>query len=204
MKRVGIFAFIIWLLSSTSCQTFANEPTYDGRWWLSIEKEQQEGFADGYIACYLYDVKGNIKFEYTGQMYAPKVTEYLKSHPTEQTKSVEALLWTVTIPPNAPPARRNIKGNGEVTPGKYGIFDGEFWREISNHERLGFVQGFLYCFSTYKGIQKGKFSKPASEYVKAISSWYEVLDNDGSAINDKKVPEKIPNVLFKFADTGAE
>jgi hypothetical protein len=195
-----MFACVIaaWISSTLVVQGVASAPSYDGKWWLSVDKRQREGFVDGYLACYMFDVKGEIKFEYTGQMYAPRVTDYLRAHPDEQERPAEQLLWAVTKSPYAPPARRNLGGQGETYPGKYGFYDGEFWREMRDSEHLGFIQGFLYCYSKYGDASKGAFSKPAPEYVEAISKWYEIDDEGG--INPKKMSAKIPTILFKFRD----
>jgi len=171
--------------------------TYDGKWWLSANKGQREGFVDGYISCYVADVKGATKFEYTGQMYAPRLTNYLNTHSDEVEKSVEVLLWKMTTPLFAPPKRKHV-GNGNPTSGKYGI-DGEFWRE-SPEERLGIIQGFLFCYFKYENTAKGTFSKPASWYVEAISKWFGI-DDSKESIDMRKINVQIPDVLFKFHDT---
>jgi hypothetical protein len=195
-KRLFLLVALLLICRSTTTLGTSN-PVYDGKWWLSVDPKQRQGFADGYISCFGFDVRNKIKFEYTGQMYAPRVTGYLLSHPSEQGRTVEELLWTVT--PYAPPARRNAgSSSGAPTQSKYGIYDGEFWREISGLSRIGFVQGFLSCYSKYGRAANGTFTKPVAEYVDAISRWYEVDDEGG--INLKKLSAKIPEVLFKFRD----
>lgn len=105
----------------------------------------------------------------------------------------------MTMPPFATTAReRAVTADGTPT-SKYGLYDGEFWRQ-SPLERLGIIQGFLYCYSKYGGGTKGTFSKPASQYVEAISKWYGIEESDESAINLKRMNVKIPCVLFKFRD----
>jgi len=177
----------------------ANQINYNGKWWLSVDKWQREGFVDGYISCYVADVKGTTRFEYNGHMYAPRLTNYLNSHANEVDKPVEELLWAMTKPPYAPPKRKYV-GNGNPSSGKYGI-DGEFWRELPE-ERLGIIQGFLFCYSKYENTAKGMFSKPASWYVEAISKWFGI-DDSNESIDMRKINVQIPDVLFKFHDTEA-
>jgi hypothetical protein len=48
------FATIAILLIGGSVRALsASTPTYDGKWWLSVDKWQREGFVDGYLACYI-------------------------------------------------------------------------------------------------------------------------------------------------------
>jgi hypothetical protein len=201
MMKAPFASIAILLICGSVCALSASTPTYDGKWWLSVDKWQREGFVDGYLACYIFDAKGEIKFEFSGQLYAPRVTDYLATHPNEQEKPAEELLWAITKPPYAPPARKHLGGQGETDPGKYGLYDGEFWREMGDSKHLGFIQGFLYCYSKYGNASKGTFSKPASWYVEAISKWYEI-DGEGG-INLKKMSAKIPTILFKFRDEAA-
>ncbi len=200
MVRINIALLICGLVIlgnayHSSADTFA----YDGKWWLSVDKARREGFVDGYIACYMGDVKGKIKFDHTGQSYAPRVTDYLDNHSQEQDRSVEELLWKMTTPPFAPPARR-YKGTAAGGPtGKYGI-DAQFWREIRPSKRLGVVEGFLYCYSKYETGSRGTFSKAPPWYAEAISNWYGV-DDKTDTINKERVNVEIPVVLFKFRDS---
>jgi hypothetical protein len=201
MNKMFVWIIVAWISTSLGLQGVTSVPSYDGKWWLSVDIWQREGFVDGYIACYTFDAKGEIKFEYTGQMYAPRVTDYLRAHPDEYERPAEQLLWNVTKPSYAPPSGRHLGGRGETSQGKYGLYDGEFWREMGDSKHLGFIQGFLYCYSKYGDASRGTFSKPAPEYVEAISKWYEI-DGEGG-INPKKMPAKIPTILFKFRDTDA-
>lgn len=196
----GIFAALLCLLSLgvANIESRTNDG-YDGKWWLSIGKKQREGFIDGYIACYSYDVRGLIRFAYeSGQTYAPRLTDYLSNHPEEEGKPVEQTLWKIAKPPYAPPPpKHHGVGSGPNT-GKYGGYDGEFWREVDNSKRLGFVQGFLYCYEkNVRGIEND-FPSEGSVYVKAISNWYGIDENDEGAIDAKRAGAKIPDVLLKF------
>ncbi len=199
MKNKHFLWIVIAFICSATWAHGTDSGVYDGKWWLSVDKNHRAGFVDGYIACYAGDVKGKIKFVYTGDTYAPRLTDYLNRHPEEAERSVEELLWKMTMPPLATTARERALAEDGTPASKYGLYDGEFWRE-SPPERLGIIQGFLYCYSKYGGETKGKFSKPASAYVRAISEWYGIEENDESAINLKKMNVKIPCVLFKFRD----
>jgi YD repeat-containing protein len=171
-------------------------PIEDGRSWISATKEQRLGFFEGYAACYLNDAGGKIRFNESGYAYEPRLTDYLKKNPAEATKSIEELLWKMASPPYAQKIKRL---RGEVHKGKYGYLDGDHWRQAPS-ERLGLIEGFLYCYSRHAQSPIGTFSKPASYYVSAVSDWYGVEEDDPGEIAPSRMNAKIPDVLFKLRD----
>lgn len=172
---------------------------YDGKWWLSISKEERLGFFEGYATCYINDTDGKVRFTESRYAYEPRLTNYLKANPAEESTSVEQLLPKMATPPYAREVKR-MAGEAETYAGKYGYLDGEFWRQSQAADRAGLVEGFLYCYSRHAKAPVGSFSDSASSYVKAISDWYGVRSDDPSEINPVRAGAAIPEVLFKFRD----
>lgn len=196
---VSISAVLICGVISQGAQSALN---YDGKWWLSVSKEQRQGFVQGYAICYTDDTEGSVKFTESRYAYEPRLTDYLKQNITDKDKPIEDLLLKMALPPYS---RKGTPapGQGEIAKGKYGYLDGDYWRQNVDSHRLGFIQGFLYCYSRHAQAKKGSFSKPASSYVEAISNWYGVKADDPSEINLQRMNAKIPDVLFRFRDGSA-
>jgi hypothetical protein len=176
-----------------------NAPSYNGKWWLSVTKQQRLGFVEGYAVCYSYDTDGTVKFTESRYAYEPRLTEYLSKNRNEDDEPIEDLLLKIAVPPYA----RTVApapGQPEIAKGKYGYLDGDYWRQNVDTHRLGLVQGFLYCYSRHARVKRGTFSKPASAYLEAISKWYGVKADDPSEINLQRMNAKIPDVLFRFRD----
>jgi hypothetical protein len=197
-----------WLLSICSClmlgfsvQASEDSSAYDRKWWFSVSKNQRLEFLEGYMACYISDTDGKIKFTESSYAYEPRVTNYLQSDSDEQTKSIEEIFWKMAQPPYARP-RRRLAGPAEEWKGKYGYLDGDYWRQQREPDRIGFIQGFLYCYSKHAKLKRGSFSRPASWYVEAISKWYGVKSDDPAEIDLARINTKIPEVLFRFRDAG--
>lgn len=66
-------------------------------------------------------------------------------------------------------------------------------------EQVGFVEGYLACHAKLDHNKGGTFSKPAAEYVNLITEWYG-FNRDTDAVNAKRQPTAIADVLFKFRD----
>src|SRR5437588_6090028 len=142
----------ILLIYGVISQGAQSGPNYDGRWWLSISKQERLGFFEGYATCYLNDTDGKLRFAESGYTYEPRLTEYLHANPTEQDKSIEDLLWKMAAPPYA--RRLTVPEGGETVKGKYGYLDGDYWRQNVGTQRLRLIQGFLYCYSKRARVKK--------------------------------------------------
>jgi hypothetical protein len=182
------------MLASTA-KAIADNATYDGRWWLSVVKSERLQFLEGYMACYLNDTDGKIKFAESGYSYEPRVTNYFQNNPNERRRSVEEIFLKMAQPPYAQPVK---KLPGESWKGRYGYLDGDYWRQHQEPDRLGLIQGFLYCYSNHAKVNEGTFLKPASWYVEVISKWYGAKSEDPAEINLARIKVKIPDVLFGF------
>jgi hypothetical protein len=189
------------LLNTCVAASFYTEASlnYDGRWWLSVSKEERHGFIEGYAGCYLNDTDGKVRFTESSYAYEPRLTEYLKKNPSAETIPIEESLWKMAMPPYAQTVKR-MSGPAEEHKGKYGYLDGDYWRQSQNSERTGLIEGFLYCYSKHAKAPVGTFSRPASYYVNAISNWYGVKSDDPGEIDPARMGTKIPHSLFKFRD----
>jgi hypothetical protein len=173
--------------------------SYDGRWWLSINDHQRKNFLEGYLACHsVLTTDDGMQFKESNRAYYMRLTTYFQAHPDSLRQSVEAVLWKVAGPRFARPTKE--LPNGEGAGEKWGVLDGEYWHLDSDQGRLGFVQGFLECYTKRTKQEQGTFSKPNAWYVGEISRWYGIKPENASAMDPNRESTKIPEVLFRFRD----
>lgn len=154
----------------------------------------------GFVVCYsnLVDRK---PFQEPYRSYSTRLTGYLQTNPDSIPESVDVMLLKIANPPFAKTVHRPPTPNesAQASAAKWGVNnDGDEWRGTSSFQ-LGYVQGFLECYSKHTKHTDGIFSRPPEWYVKAIAEWY------GTGINPEKINatrqhDKIPDVLFRFPD----
>jgi hypothetical protein len=191
-----VFACLVLLTASAP----SKPATYDGQWWLSINQRQRGGFQQGFVVCYSHFVNRKLFYE-SGRAYNMRLTEYLQGHPESLSEPVEATLLKIASPPYAKSIHR-LPPNETPTElaAKWGAHnDGDEWRG-ADPWWLGYIQGFLECYSRHGKSKYGTFSKSPEWYVDAISNWYGTRADDEGAINESRAQEKIPEVLFRFRD----
>ena len=190
MKRSLIQLFPILILSF-----FANADQkakeYDGHWWDSIYKEEQDGFISGYLDCCIYDAK--IQNAPNGPIVEiiRRIDQYYRSKSAIQEKPVVEVLKQINRGPSNTAGQDRKKKARE----RHGSYDGDYWRQSSHAARTGFVQGYILCRSKYLNE---KFPMQVENYVKAISQWYGVSDTDESEMNVKTADDKVGDVLIKL------
>jgi len=167
------------------------DQAHDGKWWLSVDKDQRLGFVDGYIDCYVFVRKGPLPFLESPNQYEQRVTEHLKNHVSDCSKPVTQVLEVIAAKPAA-----KTTGKWEE---EHGLFDGDYWRQAEPSGRVGFIQGFLEC-QRKDGKAVAKFSRSDDWYVAQISQWYGIKEDDPGEINPKRESKKIADVLYTFKD----
>lgn len=161
-------------------------PLYDGRWWQSLSATEQDGFVSGYLDCYIWDAKGVDYSDEPIKQQIGRVSDSYKTNRGATSTTVPEVLRKLA-------RSRNHEHLGE----RHGIYDGEFWRQLSPPGRVAFVQGYLVCERLYLS---NRFSGAHETYVKTISTWYGVSNTDESQLNDKTANDKIGDVLTRLRD----
>ena len=197
-RGFALFWFSLLSMAIPLCGQMAN---YDGHWWLSVDERNREGFVDGFVVCY-YNLVDSKVFKESSLAYSIRTTNYIKDNPESLTKSSGALLLEMAKPPYAKPVHRPAVPNeapNEIK-AKWGANnDGFEWRGPDSWN-LGYVEGFLDCYSNYTKHHYGTLSKSPQWYVDAIANWYGTKPGDPDALNLSREKDKIPDVLFKFRD----
>lgn len=165
---------------------------HDGKWWLSLGKEERIAYVAGYIDYYVYVRKGPLSFSDALDTYVEYMAKKLNNSGADRGKPIFEVLETIA----AKSVARPNKGGEEISGG---IFDGDYWRQLERSERIAFIQGLLDCQrKDEKAVTR--FSRGDDSYVAQISQWYGVKEDDPSEINEKRESKKIHEVMNQFKD----
>jgi hypothetical protein len=141
----------------------------------------------------VYDAKGvHTATGWTASQFVRAVAEHFRQHPDQRTMPVSAVLKEI----NRTGKPRPIPKGGEDWKESHGYYDGLWWRGASAPEQLGFVEGYLSCYSTEMPSASGIFSKSAPDYVRLMNSYMQ-----GHAHSDE---EKLADILNRFRDRQAQ
>ncbi len=174
---------------------------YDGHWWMSVGEDERFGFLNGYLDCYRYEFMGPDRYTSFAVVYRTALTDfYAKGGATDRDASISDLLHRLRDTGPPPPIEPFSGHNAEP----HGGNDGLVWRAMGAHvdaefEQLGFVEGYLACHAALNHNKGGTFSKPAKEYVTAITTWYRFNISTGN-FDSKRERVPVADVLFKFRD----
>jgi hypothetical protein len=151
-------------------------------------------FLAGYIDCVVYDAGKTQLADAQWNVLEVQISKYYSAHASEIQTPVAVLLMRFGNNQG-----KNAASGGESYPGKHGMFDGEYWRQVSPDHRLGFLEGYLEC-QKENNKPAATFSRSAVWYVAQISQWLGVKADDPSEVNPKRVDKKIANALYLLRD----
>ena len=160
---------------------------YEGRWWASAEREERTGFLIGVADCWSdADLQGPRGGDLEDVDKA--ISKHYESHPRDQTLSiveawakVEAYLPVRTHPED-----------GERYRHPHGFLDGNWYKQGSYPERIGYLQGYLGCLQTYLNDPPQKYSRSVGYYDDHV--W----DHVASSRNGEN--EAVAVILSRFRD----
>jgi hypothetical protein len=170
---------------------------YDGHWWLLLTSEEKSGYLSGDADCYRFELKKKFAYTKPAAEVEESITNLYRDNSDDRSVPVyEAIRIADRQPALRPPAR-----GGEVWNERHGYWDGQWWREGTPADRLGFVEGYLACYSRSQKPH-GAFSRTPPQYVRLVNQWYELNEETGD-VDPTRVDAKIAAVLFKFVDSAA-
>jgi len=176
-------------MQATSKDVHAGGKQFDGRWWAGASYEEKDGYISGHEDCYGSGAKGprNTK-GWTGRDYMNAVDAYYRSHSENANAAVGLVLETIDRTAKSRP----LPKGGEIWKEPHGYYDGQFWREASENERLGYLEGYLLCYSKMMNGARVKFSDTPSKYRTLINEYVES--------HPKSDDEKLAYILYRFRD----
>ena len=163
--------------------------TVNGTLWLRMTDDERAGFVDGYEDCYIYDSKGKqTTTGWTSNDYVKAVTAYYTDH-----QDLAAIAVTVVLQNLDHTGKpRTVPKGGEHWKEAHGYYDGLWWRQSSENEQLGYVQGYLACYRRLLVASPTTFSKPPNAYWSLMNAYI--------TQNPKSDDEKLANILKRYAD----
>lgn len=140
--------------------------SYDGYWWLQAEAGEKSGFLNGAADCLVWTAHEKW-VSHSTDWVSPKIAGYYQTHTSDRAVPIIDV-WRKLVS-EAPPATPS-KG-GEVYASPHGYFTGLYWRQSSELERLGFLEGYLSCLRTRVPSPAENYSAPASYYAEKITDY---------------------------------
>jgi hypothetical protein len=161
--------------------------SYDGNWWSTAGSDERSGFLDGSADC-LVSVARAPWLSRSLDDLDKRIDQYYKERPNDRPMLVTAV-WRKIVA-LAPPDRP--RSGGEKWTNPHGYYDGVWWHQTSESERLGFLEGYIGCISRDVKQPPEEYSRSASYYNDRIWSY---LDAHPKAMN-----EAIANILSRYRD----
>jgi hypothetical protein len=186
MYRNRYFILICFIIGTTPLLGSSLRSTYDHVWWQSTPQDERTQFIAGYLDCAAYDLGETKLADAQWNVIEPKITTYYASQSGSTLRTVPSLILTLGV------NSHSTDRAAERHPGKHGIFDGDYWRQITPSGRVGFVEGYAACRDS-KSEQKRFAAQSAAWYVVQISEHYHLTADDD--IDDSHASEKIATII---------
>lgn len=184
--RNRYFILVLLILGTVPLLGSSLRSTYDHIWWQSTPQDERTQFIAGYLDCAVYDLGKTKLAEAQWNVIEPEITTYYASHPESIHRTVPSLILTLGA------SSGSTDQGPERYPEKHGIFDGDYWRQISPSGRVGFVEGYTACRDSKPG-QNLFAAHSAAWYVPQISGTYRLRrDND---IDHSRASKKIATII---------
>lgn len=167
---------------------------YDGNWWGATEPQERDGYLSGADDCLTSAAHVGRAFwgtsaAFTNDVSNAEVTKYYRDHPADRKLSVIEV-WRRLGPQigkDTPPTK-----GGEIYTNPHGYFDGTFYRQVSEAERFGFLEGYIGCLRSYVKDSDEIYSLPIHEYDDKI---WDYIRAHPTADN-----QAIADILRRFRD----
>lgn len=158
----------------------------DGNAWRTWTQDERDGFVTGYYDCYVFE-KGQKGPAGARREWIDAISDYYEVHPDNLKQSIG----------NAFVATASQRPRMEVSARRDSIFDGDLWRQMSNADRLRYVQAYMACRFSEFGLRP---SRDAENYASRVSRWFGIDKNDVGVINLERADLKIGDVLSGLFD----
>lgn len=161
---------------------------FNGKWWGNTNSEEHSGFINGLADCMTWSAhkKG---FNATPEQLMVDITRFYSDNPSSTGLTILDV-WRIIIkksPPKPSP-------QGQTWKNAHWYLDGFWWKEASEAERVGFLEGYLWCMRTCVHPAAEAYSKPVSFYLDRINA--SVAEKGSSKTNR----ESVALILRRYQD----
>jgi hypothetical protein len=161
---------------------------YDGNWWLAAAHEERLEFLNGAGDCLEWAV--HAEWPHPVDQLEDLIQSYYETHPTARKQAITTV-WRKVLS-SAPPQKPRSSG-GEVWTNPHGFFNGFYWRQGSEVQNRGFLEGYLWCMQACAKRPSAKFSQGVDYYFSQISGYIQSHPETADT-------ESIASILFRFRD----
>lgn len=189
-----VSAFVFLAIACTGRAAWIDPPAttkpFDGNWWLAASQRERLGYMEGDNDCSVFELQGREVGWDDFTTYQAFVTNYYAADASRRGKPVFDVLRLADMQGNAKTDRADLPDE------PHGDYDGLFWRESFDRERLGFIEGYLQCYAHKPDPHRAAFSQSYQAYVTMLDTWYHLTDMERD-VDPKIENAKVADVLFK-------
>lgn len=167
------------------------KPSFEREWWLKTDADERSGFLNGASDCLTWTAHKN-GFNATPEQIMDKIDKYYKTHPGSANLNVIDV-WQMIA--NQLKVSKGTEDPGETWKNAHWYLDGLWWRQSSEDEQLGFVEGYIWCMKTQVSAPTESYSRSASFYRRKIDAFVRA--------NPKLSNEAVAVTLHRFRDQNA-
>jgi hypothetical protein len=187
-----------WSQSQPTLSTAQTNQHFDGKWWGNTSADEHLGFLDGADDCLTWTAPKQIwprnqrGFGGTWSQLNNAIGKFYKDHPELYDLTVFDV-WKRVIQQSS---RKPVAGseNAETWTNPHWYMDGFWWMDETPDQKLGFIEGYLWCMRTHVPAPAERYSRSASFYV-------EKIDGFTRANGDSKANrEKVALILRRYQD----
>jgi hypothetical protein len=155
---------------------------YDGVWWKSLSGASKEMFVWGDLECYTFPVRGGLGYDDARPgSIALSVDYYFKIHP-DRLHQYKSAFHAIEI----------MERDGKLKHFSRGL-DDEFWEDINQDNKIGFVHGYMACLKHYLGKVP---QWPDEYYVAKIDKIYGIVEvGPRRPSNDRMASHSITDII---------
>jgi hypothetical protein len=169
-----------------------NRTVLDGLWWNQIQEPEKLGFVSGYLDCYIYDARRSGSISAPLKSYVEVVNQAYVADSKTRTKLVSnVLLQWITAPQNPHVPQSSASS-------KHSYFKGNYWRQIDDLQRIGFVEGYAACGQQLLHSLPSAL-QDARQCANSISRWYGIDPNDPSEISLDRMTTTVAEAMKNCA-----
>jgi len=164
-----------------------DEKAFNGQWWLGADIEERSGFMEGAADCLTWTAHRE-GFSATPNQLSPKITQYYQTHSSER-KQLVTEVWKKLQPE---PSASTHAPDGESWKNAHWYLNGLWWRQSSETEQLGFLEGYRWCMRSCVKSKSQSYSHPDGYYVAKITEFLKA--------HPKGDDESVASILLRYRD----
>lgn len=167
-------------------ENIRNSDRYNGEWWLAADPEERSGFLEGASDCLTWTAH-KPGFSGTSNQLSKQITHYYETHPKDKHLLVVQVWYKSQTRPKG-----SEHASGETWKNPHWYLNGLWWRQSSETEQTGFIEGYVWCMRYCVTQPFHLYSRTVEYYVSEITAYLNV--------HPKGDDEAIADILARYRD----